>query len=47
MKEARTRAPRGFKLTTRAKFERRSQHSEATSANVVGMLPGSDPCVEQ
>jgi len=45
MKEARTRAPRGFELTTRAKFERRSQHSEATSANVVGMLPGSDPAL--
>ena len=45
MKEARTRAPRGFKLTTRAKFERRSQHSEATSANVAGMLPGGDPAL--
>ena len=45
MKEARTRAPRGFELKTRAKFARRSQHSEATSANVVGMLPGSDPAV--
>ena len=45
MKEARTRAPRGFALTTRAKFARRSQHSAATSANVVGMLPGSDPAV--
>jgi Zn-dependent M28 family amino/carboxypeptidase len=45
MKEARTRAPRGFELKTRAKFTRRSQHSEATSANVVGMLPGSDPTV--
>jgi Zn-dependent M28 family amino/carboxypeptidase len=45
MKEARTRAPRGFELKTRAKFARRSRHSEATSANVVGMLPGSDPAV--
>jgi hypothetical protein len=45
MKEARTRAPRGFELKTRAEFARRSQHSEATSANVVGMLPGSDPAV--
>jgi hypothetical protein len=45
MKEAQTRAPRGFELKTRAKFARRSQHSEATSANVVGMLPGSDPAV--
>jgi hypothetical protein len=45
MKEARTRAPRGFGLATRAKFDRRSQHSQATSANVVGMLPGSDPAV--
>jgi hypothetical protein len=45
MKEARTRAPRGFELATRAKFDRRSQHSQAMSANVVGMLPGSDPAV--
>lgn len=45
MKEARTRAPQGFELKTRAKFARRSQHSEATSANVIGMLPGTDPAV--
>lgn len=45
MQEARTRAPRGFELKTRAKFARRSQHSAATSANVVGMLPGRDPAV--
>jgi hypothetical protein len=45
MKEARTRSPRGFELETRAKFTRRSQHSEATSANVVGMLPGGDPAL--
>ncbi len=45
MKEARTRSPRGFTLKTRATFARRSRHSEATSANVVGMLPGSDPAV--
>jgi hypothetical protein len=45
MKEARTRAPRGFELETRAEFARRSRHSDATSANVVGMLPGTDPAV--
>jgi hypothetical protein len=45
MAEASTRAPRGFALPTRAKFARRSRHSEATSANVVGMLPGGDPAL--
>jgi Zn-dependent M28 family amino/carboxypeptidase len=45
MKEARTRAPRGFELKTRATFARRSGHLEASSANVVAMLPGNDPAV--
>jgi Zn-dependent M28 family amino/carboxypeptidase len=45
MKEARTRAPAGFELETRAVFTRRSKHSDAKSANVVGMLPGADPAL--
>jgi Zn-dependent M28 family amino/carboxypeptidase len=43
MKEARTRAPKGFDLKARATFSRKSEHSQATSANVAGLLPGADP----
>jgi hypothetical protein len=45
MKEALTRKPAGFVLKTRAVFARRSKHSDITSANVVGMLPGADPAL--
>jgi len=45
MKEARARAPAGFALRTRAMFTRRSEHSAARSANVVGLLPGADPAL--
>jgi hypothetical protein len=43
MKEASTRRPRGFELRSSATFTRRSTHADASSANVVGMLPGTDP----
>lgn len=43
VKEARTRAPKGFALKTRATFSRKSEHFPATSANVAALLPGSDP----
>ncbi len=42
LKEAHTRAPKGFALKTRATFSRKSEHSQAMSANVAGMLPGAD-----
>lgn len=45
MREARTRPPAGFPLRTGATFSRGSQHSDSTSANVVALLPGSDPAL--
>jgi Zn-dependent M28 family amino/carboxypeptidase len=35
--------PRGFPLTTRAAIEYRSTAQRVASANVIGLLPGSDP----
>lgn len=43
MKEAGTWAPKGFALKSRATFSRKSEHSQATSANVAALLPGTDP----
>jgi Zn-dependent M28 family amino/carboxypeptidase len=43
MREARKRPPKGFPLRARATFSRSSRHSDTTSANVVALLPGSDP----
>lgn len=45
LREARTRAPKGFALKTRATFSRKSEHSPAMSANLAGMLPGVDPAL--
>jgi Zn-dependent M28 family amino/carboxypeptidase len=47
LKDARTRAPAGFELKARATLSRRSEHSQATSANVVGLLPGTDPALSK
>src|SRR5688572_30122614 len=47
LKEARTRAPVGFELKTRATFTRKSEHSQVTSANVAGLLPGADPVLSR
>jgi hypothetical protein len=44
-REARTRAPKGFSLKTRATFSRKSEHSQAMSVNVAGLLPGADPAL--
>jgi hypothetical protein len=38
-------AVKGFALGRRIEFSRRSQISEASSANVAGLIPGSDPAV--
>ena len=43
LKESATRTPKGFALKTRANFSRKSEHSQTVSANVIGMLPGTDP----
>jgi Zn-dependent M28 family amino/carboxypeptidase len=43
MREAVTRAPAGFPLSVRVTLERRSTHQRVSSANVAGLLPGSDP----
>jgi hypothetical protein len=45
LQEAQTRAPKGFALKTRATFSRKSEHSAAMSANLAGMLPGTDPAL--
>jgi hypothetical protein len=47
LREARTRAPKGFALKARATFSRKSTHSQATSVNVAGMLPGADPALSR
>lgn len=42
--EARRRSPRGFPLAARVSLRRRSVHDDGlASANVAGLLPGSDP----
>lgn len=42
--EARRRSPRGFPLRARVSLDRRSRHDDSlASANVVGLLAGSDP----
>jgi len=38
-----TGAPRGFELPGRLRVARRSKHEDAPSANVLGMIPGTDP----
>jgi hypothetical protein len=44
--EARTRSPRGYALPGRISLTRRSVHNESLrSANVAGLLPGSDPAL--
>lgn len=44
--EARRRSPRGFPLPTRVALARRSHHDDRlASANVAGLLPGSDPAL--
>lgn len=44
--EARQRSPRGFALATRVSLRRRSLHDDRlASANVVGLLRGSDPAL--
>lgn len=45
LKEARTRAPKGFALKSRATFSRKSENSRAMSTNVAGLLPGVDPAL--
>ncbi len=45
--EARQRSPRGFPLATRVSLSRRSVHDDRlASANVAGLLRGSDPALE-
>lgn len=45
--EARTRSPRGFALPSRVRLARRSTHDDTrTSANVAGLLRGSDPALK-
>jgi Zn-dependent M28 family amino/carboxypeptidase len=41
LSESARRSPKGFALKARATFSRKSEHARTTSANVVGMLPGS------
>jgi Zn-dependent M28 family amino/carboxypeptidase len=42
--EAKTGSPKGFDLAARVSFARRSRHDDRlTTANVAGLLPGSDP----
>jgi hypothetical protein len=44
LEEGRTRSPRGFPLGGRIRFAARSSHDDTrSSANVLGLLPGSDP----
>ncbi len=46
LNEARTRSPRGFALTARMSLARRSKHDDSlTTANVAGLLLGSDPAL--
>ncbi len=46
--EARRRSPRGFPLTAGASLVRRSRHDDSlASANVAGLLPGSDPALRR
>jgi len=45
LQEASAGSPKGFALKTRATFARKSEHSQAVSANVAAMLPGTDPAL--
>ena len=44
LSEAKTRSPKGFPLSARLSIARRSRHDDTlVTANVAGLLPGSDP----
>lgn len=44
LQEAKTRSPKGFPLASRLTLARRSRHDDTlVTANVAGILPGSDP----
>jgi len=45
LREAQDRAPGGFPLAVTVTLERRSTHQRLSSANVAGLLPGSDPAL--
>jgi hypothetical protein len=45
--EANTRSPKGFPLDARISLTRRSAHETSVSANVLGLLPGSDPALSR
>jgi Zn-dependent M28 family amino/carboxypeptidase len=46
LREAKRRSPRGFPLAVRVSLRRRSVHDDGlSSANVAGLLPGSDPAL--